>query len=265
MCKKVLVAALAVVVGLAVIKGTWLGSHFRAWKNRAGAWAKRQVKPETEIRRLRHEVQRLDEEDKDWFDKVARQRLEVRSLEEKLKGNRAELAVMYERISKLNAALKQDLQEVSYNGSTYSRAQAQIQRDVDFNRYQPLKKEVEGQERYLTALRNALQQNEQKLFSLRQLRQDMLTQLQELETELTQLRQAKNVDRALLDTSSYTRVQKDIDSLKRRLEVEKEKLKLRGIFDRGPIEQAEEARKREEARQREIDAEFPGAPVATNK
>jgi peptidoglycan hydrolase CwlO-like protein len=263
MCKKVLVAALAVVVGLAVIKGTWLGSHFRAWKNRAGAWAKRQVKPETEIQRLRHEVQRLDEEDSRWFDKVARQRIEVRHLEEKVKANKAELAVLHERIGKLNAALKEDLQQVSYNGLTFSRVDAQRQMDLDFNRYRPLKKTVEGQEKYLTALHKALQQNEEKLFSLRQVRQDMLTQLQELETELAQLRQAKNVDKALLDTSNYTRVQKDIESLKRRLEEEKEKLKLRGILDKGPIERAEEAKKRVAARQAEIDAEVPAAPLAS--
>ncbi len=52
MFKKVLIATVAVVFGLAVVKGTWLGSHLcLKWKN-ATAWAKKQVKPETEIERL---------------------------------------------------------------------------------------------------------------------------------------------------------------------------------------------------------------------
>jgi chromosome segregation ATPase len=265
MCKKVLIAALAVVVGLAVIKGTWVGSHFRAWKGRAAKWARNQVNPETEIQRLRHEVNRLEHEDRVFFDRVARQRIEVRNVETKVEKDRTELATLKERISKLRTALVGDLQEISYNGNSYSRTDAERQVDRDFDRYKPLKKDVEGQEKYLSALRKALQQNEDKLFSLRRVRQEMLTQLQELETQLAEIRQAKNVDVTLLDDSNYNRVRKDIAGLKQRLEVEKEKLKLRGVVDRGPIEQAEAARKAREARQREIDAEFPLTPVTASK
>src|SRR5262245_6748008 len=43
MCKKVLIAAVAVVVGLAVVKGTWIGSHLRIQAGKARAWAKQQL------------------------------------------------------------------------------------------------------------------------------------------------------------------------------------------------------------------------------
>lgn len=263
--KKVLIAALAAVVALAVVKGTWLGSHFRAWRNQAGTWAKNQVSPETEIQRLRHEVTRLEREDRICFDRVARQRLEVRECEARYNKDKAALTQVGDRIRKLRTALAQtgDSQDVVYNATTYSRTDAERQVDRDFDRFKPLKKDVEGQEKYLNALRKALQQNEDKLHSLRTLRQTMMTQLQELETELAQLRQAKDVDASLLDDSNYQRVQKDIETLKKRLEVEQEKLKLRGIIDRGPIEAAEETKNRKMSRQREIDLEFPVAPVAS--
>ena len=53
MCKKVVIATLAVLVGLAVVKGTKIGSYLRMAKKDAAAWVDKQVKYETEIRRLR--------------------------------------------------------------------------------------------------------------------------------------------------------------------------------------------------------------------
>ena len=49
MCKKVLIAAAAVVVGLVVVKGTWLGSHLRMNACKVGNYVKSSVPPEDEI------------------------------------------------------------------------------------------------------------------------------------------------------------------------------------------------------------------------
>jgi len=43
--------------------------------------------------------------------------------------------------------------------------------------------------------------------------------------------------------------------------VDKEKLKVRGISDKGPIEQAEQDATRRAERQKELDREFPVNPV----
>jgi len=269
MCKKVLIAALAVLAAVAVVKWTWVGSHARLWSKNARTWVQNHVKIETEIQRLRNEVELLDRDDRVALDLVARQRLDVKSAEDKLNKDKAQVARLSKRITELRAALKSpeaDVQQVSYNGASYSRADAENQVNTDFDRYKPLKASVEAQQKGLVALRKALAQNEQKLFSGKTRRQEMMTQLQELENAMTELRSAQSASATVLDDSAYGKVQRDIQALKQRLEVEKEKLKIEGTLGGGPIEQAEADRTRKESREKELENEFgQGRAPVVNK
>jgi len=259
MCKKLLIAGLSVLVAVAVIRATGVGSHLRLWKKQATSWAKSQVSPETEIQRLRMEVERLERDDKLYFHKVAEQRLQVKARREKLEKDRTELTRLHKRVGDLRAALQPgegDVQQVSYNGASYTRADVEKQIDLDWTRYKPLKAGVAAQERGLKALEAALAQNEQKLFSARQRRQEMLNDVQELENELNELRQARAANASVLDDSSYGEVQRSIQGLRQRLAVEKEKLTLEGAGLGGPIEQAESVRARRAEREKEMEKEF---------
>jgi septal ring factor EnvC (AmiA/AmiB activator) len=266
MFKKVLIASLAVVVGLAVIANTRLGSHARLWLRGMKTSMAKQIKPEREIQRLRMEVERLEQQDKVYFDKVATQRVAVRELEAKLTKDQEALAVLKTRLTDLRALVKDagnsEGQKVSYKGIDFTLAKVKQQIDLDWDRYQPLKGSVESQEAYLATLKKALAQNEEKLFSLEKTRKEMLTQLQNLENELTELRQAKAGQAGVISDQGYDRVQRDINAVKQRLEVEKEKHKLIGARGKGPIEQAEDARAKENKRQQDMDAELGGAPKA---
>jgi septal ring factor EnvC (AmiA/AmiB activator) len=264
MCKKLVLATLAVLVALVVVKRTWVGSHVRAWWHRTCEQVRGSVDPETEIQRLRYEIKRLEEKDKVFVDRVARQKVEVDDSAAELKKSKERLTLLRDRISKLRLALAEsgDAQPIAYNSNNYSRAEAEKQIDRDFDAYKTLKKDVESQDRYLTVLRKALQQNEEQLSSFRRNRLDMLTQLRDLENELTQLRQAKKKEPSVREDGKYRRLQQDIQRLKQQLRIDKEKLRLDGVIDRGPIEEAEEARDRKAARQRELDTEFPVRPVA---
>lgn len=276
MFKKVLVASLAVVVGLAVIANTKAGSHLRLWLQDLRTSVAKKNTPEREIRRLRMEVERLEREDAAYFDKVARQRLEVRKVEKELggdpekktKGTKVELAELRTRLTGLRTLVK-DIKEseksgerlVSYNGENFTLKQVNTQIDLDWARYRPLKAQVESQEAYLVSLKKALAHNEEKVMNLQKARQDMLTQLQALENELTELRQARAGRAALIDDGKYTRVSKDIEALKHKLAVEREKLTIQGSMGKGPVEAAEEARAKQGQRDREMDAELGGAAV----
>jgi predicted nucleic acid-binding Zn-ribbon protein len=90
----------------------------------------------------------------------------------------------------------------------------------------------------------------------------MLTQLQTLENELSEVRRAKDSKNALLDDSHYSRVQRDIDAVKKRLAIEKEKVELFKTSGKGPVEEAEEARAREQDREKKIEAKFGGGAKA---
>jgi len=261
MCKKVLISAVAVAFRMGVASQTKLPSYLRMVVRNSKCWMNRQVTPETEIARLRMEVERLEKEDAQYFDKVARQRLEVKNCESKLAKDRVTLASLGKRIKDLRTVLaeakKSDLKSVSYKDLTEVKlTDVQKQIDIDFDRYEPLEAAVESQNAYLVSLKTALAQNEKKLFGLKKARQEMLTQLQKLENELNEMKQARAAEGAVLDDSSYGRVQKDIEALKQRLALEKEKAKLKGTLGKGPIEQAEEAREKQAEREKRIDAKF---------
>jgi len=277
MFKKVLIASLAVVIGLAVVANTRVGSHARLWLRGIRSSMAKQVKPETEIRRLRMEVERLEQQDHAYFHKVAEQRIKVRDLEKQLagdpakneKGTRTELLDLQARLKDLRALVadikgseKSGERKVSYNGTNFTLAEINDQISRDWERYKPLKGAVASQEAYLAAMKKSLAQNEEKLFNLKKARQEMLTRLQSLENELAELRQAKEGQAALLDDSNYSRVQKDIQDLSKRLEVEREALNLRGVVGKGPVEKADEARARQNQLEKEMEAELGGAPKA---
>jgi len=263
MCKKVVIATLAVLVGLAVVKGTKIGSYLRMAKKDAAAWVDKQVKYETEIRRLRCDIDQLEQDDAVYYDRVAAQRVDLRQKEQLLKKDRSELARLGSRVQTLHVALKEaDKTElVSYNGKDYTKDDVQKQIDIDFPIYKGLKAQVASEENYLLALKKTLALNEEKMSQLKQNRQVMLTELQDLENALVELRQAQVASATVVDDSAYGRVKSDIAALKKRLEVDKEKLKVRGISDKGPIEQAEQDAARRAERQRELDREFPVNPV----
>jgi len=267
MCKRVLIAAVAVIVGLAIVSGTRVGSHLRLWKKRATAWAEKQVTPETEIQRLRMEIERLEKQDAVFLHKVAEQRLELRDRETKLNKDKAEVAKLEKRITDLRVAVHEAKQanrgDVVYVSETYPVRDAEEQVSRDWARFQPMEAALKSQEAFVTTLRNTLNKNEEKRLGLQKTRQEMLTQLQELENQLAELRQQKTGKAAVLDDSGYSRVQADIDALKRRIAVEKEARTMQTSTGRGPIEVAEEQRERDETSAKALNERFPvGGQVA---
>src|SRR5262245_39895180 len=150
MCKKVLIASLAVVVGLAVIANTKVGSHVRLWLRGMKSSMAKQVKPEREIQRLRMEVERLEKEDARYYDLVAKQRIQVREARQQLAKDQETLAVLRTRLTDLRGLVKDvgksEGQKVSYKGIDYTLVKVQQQIDLDWDRYKPLKGSVESQE-----------------------------------------------------------------------------------------------------------------------
>jgi chromosome segregation ATPase len=263
MCKKVVIATLAVLVGLAVVKGTKIGSYLRMAKKDAAAWVDKQVKYETEIKRLRNDIDELEKADAVCYDQVAAQRVNLRQKEQSVKKDSADLAMFRNRLQSLRGLLRDggETKLVSYNGHEYTQAQVEKQIDIDFDRYKQLKASVASQENYLLALKQALALNEEKMSQLKQNRQAMLTEVQNLENEMVELRQAQAASATVVDDSAYGRVKNDIAALKQRMAVDKEKLKVRGVSDRGPIEQNEQETAHKADRQKELDREFPVNPV----
>jgi chromosome segregation ATPase len=226
MCKKVLIAALAVVVGLAVVKGTWLGSHLRLRCSNVRTWMEDRVAPEQEIARLRMELVNLAREDEKHYDKVARMVIDVENRETELAKVRTNLSRQEVRIRKLKNELGDGVDFVVFEGSRYTRADLRNSAIAFKNAEDNLKSReanLEARKRHLTLERK-------KLSELSTKRAEMATELQKLETALAEERQAQAASESTIDDSNYRQIRKDMDSVRDRINVLKKKRELKGEF-----------------------------------
>jgi len=226
MCKKVLIAALAVVVGLAVVKGTWLGSHMRLQCCKVRSFVEDRIPPEQEIARLRMELANLAKEDDKYYDKVARMAVDVDNREKALGKVRTNLTREEARIRKLKSELGDGVDFVVSEGARVYRSDLRNSAIAFKNAEENLK----SKEGSLEARKRHLALERKKLAELRNKRDEMATELQRLETALAEERQAQAASESTIDDSSYRQIRKDMDSVRDRINVLKKKRELRGEF-----------------------------------
>jgi len=251
MCKKLLIAALAVVVGVGVVSSTRLGSHIRLWWNKAGDSISRQIPPETEIERLKMELDGLTRLDDRYYDQVARQKREVQKLEAKVKTDRAALAKRETELREMRLVLTSKDDKAVFHGFAKDKVQEQF--NIDFKQFLADEEGVKADEQNLDELRGTLQENEKKLHELSITRTKMKVRLQTLAKELARERRLQAQSNLAFDDGHYSAVNQQINELEDRIEQMKIKRDMKGQSTRGPIrahlEAQEEAKKLEQAAQ----------------
>jgi peptidoglycan hydrolase CwlO-like protein len=245
MFKKVLIATLAVVFGLAVIKGTWLGSHLRLNCSKVRAWVKDRVPPEQEIARLRMEIDNLSRSDDEYYHKVAEQTVQVRKLERAVESLKKELGRRETTLKEMHEALAVTGELVSYNGNSYNRSELREQFRIDGRTFEADESTLKSKEEKLKAMKRNLSINLKKLNDLKVVRQQMSTELQNLETVLAEERQAQAQAESTLDDAAYQRIRKDMDSIRDKIELLKTKRELKGEASNGPVRVREKQRAEE--------------------
>lgn len=224
MFKKLFIAGLAIALGLAVVRGTWVGSHLRARAGKVMAGMRDRVAPEQEIARLRMELKNLARDDDQHYDKVARMIVRVDRLSTEVDGIRTNLRKEEARLSKLNRELTGEKTFVKYNGSRYTRDDLRNEATA----FKTSEAALKAKEANLEAQRKHLVLERTKLTSLRTLRDEMATQLQQLETALAEERHAAAAADSTIDDAGYRRLRAEMSQVRDRIEVLKRKRELRG-------------------------------------
>jgi peptidoglycan hydrolase CwlO-like protein len=230
MCKKLLIAAVAVVVGLVAIRGTRLAGILRVKWNNATTWAKNQVKPETELERLRADLRDLARKDDQHFDLVAQQEVKVEKLERKVAALRGNVTRTEANLRTLRRNLKDGTVEVVFlEGVRYTRDEAQQKLRLDFITFQSQEEQLKTEQERLKAFKETLAANKRKLRNLSVARREMEAELNRLETTLARERAAQIEQNNLaLDDSGYSRVRQDISALRDRIAVMQKTRELKG-------------------------------------
>jgi len=234
MCKKVLIAALAVVVALVVVKGTWLASHVRCWKQQFTTAIDERIPPEQEIARLQLDLDSLASEDGKLFDRVARQAVEVENLEKKVTVRKKQLTEAETRIRNLRTAPVSEDRD------------AQVRLRGLAAQFEANELTLKSMEDELAAARQSYNLNHKKLSELKLVRQQMRTELRRLKTALDLERQAQAREANTLDDAEYLRIRKDLDHVKNKIEVLKKKRELKAEVE--GFDAAADERREQDAR-----------------
>jgi len=253
MCKKVLIVALAVVVGLAVVKGTWIGSHLRLHFKQARDSVKASIPPEQEIARLRMELGNLAREDDKHFDKVARMWARVEKTDREVTDIKTRLSKEEARIKQLRLELVgKDSDFVLYQGNKYTMDDLRS----DALAFQQAEDSCKSKDANLQAQKKHLALEKKKLSELRITREKMATDLQRLETALAEERHAQAASESCVDDSSYRKLRKEMESVRERIDILKKARQLKGELR---IETStEETKKRDAQADKYLDARFGG-------
>jgi chromosome segregation ATPase len=253
MCKKLWIAALAVVVGLVVAgtTSTKFGSLVRLKWRKATDWAEKQVTPETELERLRLTLKETEQQDARFVDQIARLDQQVDDLKAQLYGKdgkggkKVALDNLDQVIRARNASLTGTGEFVSYNGERYSRADMQQQVRLDAQRFFRQEAAFKAEEARLKELTETRDLYQGRLSELRTARQEMGTELQKLENTLLQERQAQIKNKVASDDGGLSQIRQDINKLRQRVDVMKRTRELQSPSDEGPVDRREKSKQRD--------------------
>jgi len=248
MCRKALIAGIAVVVSLLAVNYVFprTFSYLRLVVRDAREAADDSVPPEKEIARLKMELDQLAKEDERHFHKVAVQVVEVQKLEKQV----ADMKVKLDRDVVLIRARKTSLagegRFVTYEGQQFDRSRFSDELRLMASRFQVEEEEYKSKEEQLALRKRNLELNRKKLSELRLARQKLKTRLEVLETTLVAERQQQALEANTIDDASYLKLSKDVEKAEEKAEVRRQTGVLKGEVN-GPVRAAEERKEKEDA------------------
>jgi len=264
MFKKLLIAAVAVLVGLTVVTSpTWLGSLLRTkWKN-CTTWARKQVPVETEIQRLRDEVARLSNVTRKHFSDLAEETVAVENLRKDVSTLEANLARQKKHIVALKDDLASGEEFVKYDNVTYTKTQVKRTLSREFEAYKVAEEHLKAKRDLLAAKEESLSAAREQLKAMQDQRETLRNELARLEAEYKKVRVAQTRSKFQLDDSELSRIKADVNELENRINVEKTRLKLEAEYSEAPIPMTERVKEKDLIK--DINDHFKTGKVAVEK
>ncbi|MGL6097607.1 MAG: hypothetical protein ACRC7O_17635 [Fimbriiglobus sp.] len=226
MLKKLLLVAVVAAVAWVGFKTTKLAGYARNEAHSLRDWADDQVPVEKKIAAMRTDVAGLDRDVETVKDELAREIVDVRELTTQVGEFRAQLETEKKAVAQRGADLKDATEKVSVGRTVpaVSEAKERLQRDVNI---------VVKRQSQLATMETTLGHRERIRETLEKQLDGMLKQKQELKAEIDAVEaEFKAVQLAQIeskhqrDDSRLAGVKENLAALKKKMEVEREKLKL---------------------------------------
>jgi chromosome segregation ATPase len=184
MCKKLVLAAAAILIGTAVVKHTSIGSLVQVWWHDAKQAVERQVPLEVQIRQLAVEVGKIDADIKKNLSRLAHQEVETQKLEEDVVALKDNQAALKAEITAMTKGLESNAELVSLGTKNVRAGTLARQLDGAVARYERTKAEVKTKEKLLGSKKEALEAAHARIGEMHSQKEQLRTTIADLETRL---------------------------------------------------------------------------------
>lgn len=230
MLKKMVVVAAVGAVAFVAISGTKIASYIRSEVRSARQQAEESIPPEKEISRLKSEVEQLDGDIKKLVHHLAKERVDVNQLKDKIDEMAAkqtkDLAAFDTRAAALEKAEKNNTQQVSYGDRSVSLNDARRDLDASLNRLENSKKSIAAHESLLSNRIKVRDTLEKQLEAMKNQKSELANSVDAMEAELAALKLQQMESKYQTDDTRLAKIKDDMQKLKTRVAVEREKLNL---------------------------------------
>ncbi|MBO0700705.1 MAG: hypothetical protein J2P46_20075 [Zavarzinella sp.] len=238
MFKKIAIVGAAGLLTAAVLTQTKVGSYLSYQWDRAEKRLESKVPPEEEVRRIKHEVASLDRDIDQAKGALAEENVEVRLLTKKVDELRTQTEKSRTAVEARAQQIKDagDTRSVRFEGRTYPIARAKEQLASDVAAHKTLDREFKANETMLAVRERTRTMAEQHLQALITEKAELETAVAELEADIKMVKVEQVQSKYQDDGSRMAKVKKDLTELRKRIEVQREKLRLSKRFDTNSVE-----------------------------
>lgn len=228
--KKLIIVAVIGILAVSAAKGSKWFSHIRSELAGARQWAESQVPPEKEITRLRNEVKLLDKDIMTVVNQLAHERVECNGLKEKVSDLRAKQVSDKAQLETAYAAIKEAEKKAETYVDLGNRKIRLIAAKQDLEegvkRYESNRKSLETMELTLDSRERIRDGLEKQLDTLKNKKSELSSGIDALEAELTMLKLQQMESKYQTDDTRLSKIKESMRELRKKLDVEREKLKL---------------------------------------
>jgi len=224
MCKKLCLAVGAVIVGLAVITFTGLGTLAKVKWDDMQNYLEKKVPPETQLKQIHVEIGNIDKDIKQHLGKLAAQEVEVERLETNLAAMKDQQLKLREDIAAMTKALdtKSENTNYTYNGKKYRQSELALKLESSVGTYEVRKSEIKTKDQLLTQKRQSLEASHQRISDMRAQKDKLRVAAADLERRIEILKMKQVNSPVDVDDTQVNKVNGMVEKLDKQL-AEKEK------------------------------------------
>jgi len=221
MCKKLVIATVAVVAGLFILNSTHLGSYARTAFHKVKTAVKGQIKPEFMLDTARHEAAQLIPDMRRNISAVAAKDVAVSRLRDEVASIRTNLDKQKEQVRVLTTSLKSGEEKVTFDDRTYTRHRLSDRLSHQLAASKACAQQLAAKEALLDSEEQALDAARAQLASMKSIKEQIDTEISRLEAEVQTLRLAemRSNNSVQMDDSRLARIRDMLNTVHDQVQV----------------------------------------------